>query len=147
MAEKLLATLQSLLHLQPEQAGFGAGHGARVVALLLVELVAAFIQGIDLALPVSPCLPKAPAWSMRCIPVAGTWPHRSCSSVCMLGATLDANSLTATHTQRIGLTLNGTGLRMAGRVCLQSLFGCRRLQTCVSCWKGEGGRDGEVSVP
>lgn len=56
MAEKLLATLQSLLHLQPEQAGFGAGHGARVVALLLVELVAALIQSIDLALPVSPCL-------------------------------------------------------------------------------------------
>lgn len=83
--------MQSLPHLQSEQAGLGAGHGARVVALLLVEFVAALIQGIDLSLALGLII------------------------VVLLYA-----------------CLNCAGLRMTGRIGLQSFFGCRRHDCIVA---------------
>jgi hypothetical protein len=38
-----LQALSALLHLEPQEGSFGAAQGLRIVAFLLVELVAAFI--------------------------------------------------------------------------------------------------------
>lgn len=44
----LLDALRSLLHLEPEKIGFGAAHYRRLIAVPLVEKIAALIEGINL---------------------------------------------------------------------------------------------------
>lgn len=69
MWARLLHALRSLLHLQPEEACLWAGHGARIIAFLLVEEVAALISGSmrvseSLCDRTLPCTHKASIYAM-----------------------------------------------------------------------------------
>jgi hypothetical protein len=108
---------------QPEQTGLGTAHGFRLVAILLVEGVATFVQSVDLCsglVPVESVMLPA----MQALPASGICPRRSCSSGCNLqGSCVSAKGLKWIGRALESLdTLDSAGPWMARRIAIDIVF-------------------------